>query len=234
MRLPGKLAIAYVVALHAALAVVLVNSDFIERVGRKFGRMNDTQGKILARQDVWNKLAPEGATVFLGDSLTEGLPATAVAPNAVNFGIGGILSTDLQRNLPHYAQAMQHASRVYLMIGTNDVLRGKFAGLPERIASIVQAVPADKPLVLSSIPPSFRPVDAIQLAQVNAGVAAICKTRPGCTFVDSGQVFAPAGKPVREFFLPDDLHFTTEGYRRWVDRLRAVGQAGSGESLAVR
>lgn len=213
--------VLYLVVLHLLLAVVLVNSDFSERVGRKFGRLNDVQAKILARQAVWAQTAPEGVVVFLGDSLTEGLPTTSITPLSVNFGIGGIQTADLQRNMPQYAPALQRASSVFLMIGTNDVLRGQFDGVSERIAAIVEFIPQGKPLVLATVPPSFRAVKTERVLELNGRIRGICVARPGCQVVDSWQVLGDSdGKPRREFFLEDGLHFSVLGYRRWIAQLQ--------------
>lgn len=218
-----RLLAAYVVALHAALAVTLPSSGLVERVKRRLGHLTTMQAQTLERHDVWSALTPQGATVFLGDSLMENLPAADVAPLAVNLGISGIQTHDLLANLPHYKVALQNAGRVYILIGTNDVLRGKFEGVPEDVERIVQHVPAGTAVLLSAIPPSLREYDRPRLHRLNADLKTLCGKRAGCQFLDPwGEFFNADGVLDGALFKPDGLHFSAEGYRRWVGLLRAA------------
>ena len=44
-----------------------------------------------------DSLVPVGATVFIGDSITQGLATSAVVPLSVNYGIGGDTTQDSAR-----------------------------------------------------------------------------------------------------------------------------------------
>lgn len=146
---------------------------------------------------------PTGAVVFLGDSLTQSM-ATANVPLAVNYAIGGQRTDELLQRLPHY-HAIDRARCVVLVIGTNDVIQGREAGIERRLRAISQAIRA--PLVWGLIPPmrDYR-TDA-----VNASVRVVCAQRPDCTLVESGLTL--------DNLQDDGIHVTAAANQRWLARL---------------
>ena len=47
-------------------------------------------------------LIPEGATIFIGDSITQGLATSAVSNQSVNYGIGSDTTLGVLKRLPYY------------------------------------------------------------------------------------------------------------------------------------
>jgi len=83
----------YLVWLHLALAVVLVKSDFVQRVAMKLGwsrsRPTGHYRQMLVFCRRVDTCAPDNAVLFVGDSFIQGMCVSAVADKAVNLGIGG-------------------------------------------------------------------------------------------------------------------------------------------------
>jgi lysophospholipase L1-like esterase len=105
-------------------------------------------------------------------------------------------------------RAMQRASVIVVMIGTNDVGQGRQPQYREVLAKVPPAVP----VVLASAPPM---VGADMRAQAALARAA-CAADSRCTFVDA--FAALDGKP--GMFLPDGVHLTPAGYAVLVPLLR--------------
>jgi lysophospholipase L1-like esterase len=155
---------------------------------------------------------PDGATVFLGDSHTQGLAVAAVAPVAINYGVGGLNTERLLRVLPRLS-AVHRARLVVLMIGSNDIPAQDQDAFEGRLEAIAASI--DAPLVWHAIPRNRR-VPADVTAKANAAIARICEARPRCRFVETE--FGP------EDFQRDGSHLSPSGYRKWIASLRgAVG-----------
>jgi hypothetical protein len=82
-----KILIGYVVFVHICLLFVLIKSDFITRIGYRIGLVENLQPEItqhfkemLRYHERIDPHIPEGAVIFIGDSLTQGLYTSAVLP----------------------------------------------------------------------------------------------------------------------------------------------------------
>lgn len=201
---------AYVVAIHLAL---------LAGVAYKLGLFRPPPPTRPAAvfydlQRQMDPVVPDGATIFLGDSIVYGMPVAAVTPLAANFGIPGQRSDHLIEAMGSY-HSLHRARMVVVMIGTNDVLQGMTNGLEDRYRAILSMVPPKIPVILVSIPPL-----AVASAQDAAKAAeTTCKSDPRCYFVDSFSALSVNGDPRREF-LSDGIHLTAGGYRVLIELLR--------------
>jgi lysophospholipase L1-like esterase len=160
--------------------------------------------KVLSLQRQADPHQPDGAVVFLGDSITQGLAAGAVAPDAVNLGIAHLTAERLAVALPEMT-AVDRARVVVLMIGTNDLGRGQDPARALRlIANRIHA-----PLVWHAVTPR----DGVAVPEVNAEIARLCAARPDCTFVDTAM---GAGD------FTDGVHLSHSGYAKLIASLRAA------------
>jgi lysophospholipase L1-like esterase len=208
-----KLALAYVAALHVALAVALAKTDLIERVQVRLGMRAPAEWSglvsmrvVLAAQDA---TVPDGAVIFLGDSITQALATAAVAPLSVNFGISGQRSDQLNASMDSY-RSLSRAGAVVVAIGVNDIRQGRSDGIEHRYRAILGKIPPSVPVVMSSVTP-IRGVDVSQV--VEAGRRA-CSERPLCRFVDASIIPADA-------LMTDGVHLSPRGYTAWIELLRA-------------
>lgn len=142
-KLRHFLLISYLIGLHLLVAVLIFKTDFIPKVKEKFLPTQMTSNPHGQRMIVYHKAmdasVPAGATIFLGDSITQGLATAAVAPYSINYGIGSATTSELLSNLPSY-KSLERATAVFLMIGINDLGQGKSAGLEERLQAISLAI----------------------------------------------------------------------------------------------
>jgi len=165
----------------------------------------------------------EGATVFLGDSLTQrGEWAELLGdPSVQNRGVAGDTTVGV---LARAADAAAHGpSRVFLMAGVNDLLAGEPpSAVADRYAKIVDALRAAAPsarLYCQSVLPVREGLaaPAVTSAGVRALNDAIARIAAGgsCTYVDLFSVLADSSGSLDERFTMDGVHLTGEGYAAW-------------------
>ena len=85
-----KILAIYIILIHAFILLILVKSDFIDRVERKFGikptnqELTNHYHEMLAYHKRMDGNIPQDAIIFIGDSLTQSLAVSAIKPNKVN------------------------------------------------------------------------------------------------------------------------------------------------------
>ena len=180
----------------------------------------------LAQQLAADSAAPAGAVVLLGDSIIEGVDATAVAPGALNFGISGDTSRGLLKRLARYT-SLARAQAVFLEIGINDLVRGTRADVVTNYQRILAALPSEPRLYLIGIPPideaafaaayGYRASNA-EIARIDAALGELCRERYHCLAV---QPFGVGGLPA-QYHDGDGLHLSAAGYGVLTAAMRAA------------
>jgi hypothetical protein len=179
-------------------------------------QVNQHGERMMIYHRAMDASVPAGAAIFLGDSITQGLATAAVAPYAVNYGIGSATTSELLGNLPAY-RSLDRAGVVFLLVGINDIGRGQTAGLEDRLRQISAAIPSDRPLVWSGIMPAYvERADAVAILEANSAIREICASRPGCVYVDTHAALADPA------LFVDGVHPNAAGYAIWIEALRAA------------
>ena len=77
--------------IHAFLLIILIKSDFVDRVERKIWPVREQKkqalnhyNEMLAYHKRMDGNIPENAVIFIGDSLTQSLAVAAISPLSVN------------------------------------------------------------------------------------------------------------------------------------------------------
>ena len=206
--------------MHLLIALLVFKTDFIPRVKAKFFATSATTNQHGERMIVYHQAmdgsVPPGATIFLGDSITQGLATAAVSPVSVNYGIGSETTSELLANLPKY-KSLERASVAFLMIGINDIGQGKTEGLTTRLQAIASAIPRQLPLVWSGIMPAYSDrIDPAQVTSANRAIQEICAARGRCIYVDTQELLAAGGAKL----FRDGVHPNDRGYAIWISALR--------------
>lgn len=211
MKKSTCLILAYVVALHLVTFALLVKVEAVPKI------INKINMAVFVERQFDGILHDHAGVVLLGDSHTWLLGRNGQQ----NRGISGIMVADVPGTIP---PNIAQASAILLMIGTNDIWRGKTAGLPERLDRLAAALPAGVPLIWSGIPPGqdFR-FDLDEARTANKVIKTLCATRPGCEYVDTWSLLADdKGEPIPRFFVSDGVHLSADGYRVWLKAIDAV------------
>ncbi len=218
------LLVGYLLALHLLVVILIVKTDFIPRVQVRLGLMalpNLHLQNMLRYHLRMDGLVPDGGVIFLGDSITQALATAAVVPYATNYGIGMETTADVLNVIPLY-KSLTRAHAIVLTIGINDFVLGRTEGLHDRYRQVLAALPMEPSLVWCAVMPAMR--EDIRLSAIrdaNRTIQDLCRTRPRCMFLDTGSMFVDSeGRIIPEYFLPDGVHLSAIGYRRWIAALR--------------
>lgn len=203
----------------------------------------------IARNQTFVDRAKQGAElgdieiVFMGDSITHQWE-TAGAPvwsefyserKVVNFGIGGDRTQHLlwriqNGNLDGLAKPKAgHAPKlVVMMIGTNnsngeDHVAAEIAeGIKACVAAVREKLPETKVLLLSIFPRGEKPSPQREKNAEASRLAAAAITDAMVTHLDLTDKFVEADGTIRKEIMPDSLHLSDEGYRRWAGGMESA------------
>lgn len=175
--------------------------------------------------------------LFVGDSITQGWEREGAevwaqrygAFNAMNMGVGGDRTQDVLARLEEGQFAKLKPELIVLMIGTNNTGRTKEA--PAKIADGVAAIlkqfrarmPDAKILLLAIFPRGKAPADELRMNNIAANEL-IARLADGedIRYLDIGKSFLDADGTLPEAIMPDLLHLSPDGYRRWADAIQPV------------
>ncbi|MDR1498006.1 MAG: GDSL-type esterase/lipase family protein [Puniceicoccales bacterium] len=186
------------------------------------------------RNSQLNKRAERGGinVLFLGDSITHAWETAGkkvwnekIAPlGAANFGISGDTAPDVLYRLKNgNLAAATNPKVIVLMIGTNDNAKGrKPAGTTWAIGEVIKEIRSSRPkakiLLLAVFPRGRYPRHALRVrnAKTNTLLAKLADQKT-VFFKDIGPVFLEPDGSLSKNIMPDFLHLSEEGYKRWAD-----------------
>jgi N-acetylglucosamine-6-sulfatase len=172
--------------------------------------------------------------VFLGDSITQGWEGAGKGvwqehfgkAKALNLGFGGDRTEHLLWRLTTNQMGPSRPKAAVILIGTNNT--GHLMQAPEEIAAGVTRVvetlrqksPKTKVLLLGVLPRGANAQDPMRVNNERVN-AIIGKLADGETVVykDISQAFLEADGSISKGVMPDLLHLSAEGYRRWAEAI---------------
>lgn len=200
----------------------------------------------VKRSESFDKRAKEGAekgdigVIFMGDSITQGWEGNGAgiwkdkyAPRgAVNMGIGGDRTQHVLWRLEHgniegLAKPKSGAAPklVVLMIGTNNS-NGKdhsaeeiAEGIKAVVSRLRERLPESRVLLLGIFPRGEKP-NAQREKNARAGeLASSAADGKWVHYLDIGAAFLEPDGTLSKDVMPDHLHLSAEGYRRWAEAM---------------
>lgn len=169
-----------------------------------------------------------GRVVMLGDSLTAGNGWGQAFPDCriLNLSIGGDTCAGVWNRLDKVAMAKPDL--IFLMIGTNDFLRGATVeelrqGHLRIWDELIRDLPKTK-LYIQSIPPYMEEAlpglyPNLDLVDVNHFLADEADRR-NLVFIDVFSALANEDKQLPPEYTTDGIHLSRAAYRVWEDLLR--------------
>jgi lysophospholipase L1-like esterase len=184
------------------------------------------------RHERFNKVSQEGKAelVFLGDSITQGWEGAGnqawdehfAGRNAANFGTSGDRTEHVLWRLENGNFDGLAPKLVVMLIGTNNI--GHHSSTPEQTADGVRAIVEKlhaklhetRVLLLGVFPRGEKPDDDLRqkAAEINRRIAPLDELEY-VKFVDVGDAFLEDDGTLSKEVMPDFLHLSEEGYRRW-------------------
>lgn len=190
------------------------------------GDITEHYKRMMVYHQYMDGNVPDGAVLFIGDSITQGLCVTAVTDRSVNYGIGSDTTVGVLQRLPKYA-SMNRAAAVVIAIGVNDLKRRDNAEILGNYKKILDAVPAGTPLIFSAVLPlDDRTKEEgeqrnARIRELNKGLADLCAANPKCSFVESTPSLADETGNLRpSLHVGDGVHLNTAGYALWIKNLK--------------
>ena len=234
-KMKASIIAVYLFAIHALLVVVLVNPDILPGIQARTNLVSDASQQpeevpfisMMRGVHQWmDSSVPAGATIFLGDSITMALATAAVSDRPINYGIAWQRSDHLIQSMDIY-KSIARADRVFVMVGTNDLLQGCEEGIQSRYQTILSKIPNNVGVVMSSVPPlgdvvvNGKKIDS-NVRDVVAIAKAVCEADKRCYFVNTYEALSTDGKPTQGALLPDQIHLSPMGYQLWIEAMRGV------------
>lgn len=230
--------VTYLTVVHLVLIAALAKTDFLPRVARRVGLVPQhlaiepweadykRQAAHLATVD---GAIPPAATVFLGDSLIYGLYVPAVVGSGINMGIPGETAGRLADRAAGY-RCLQSAGTVVVLVGVNDVSRGRTtAELADDYARLLATIPSGPSVICLGILPVDERAAALlkgrnaRIADANNAIQKVVAARGGCRFVDLSTPLADqSGNLIPTYHNTDGVHLSQAGYEVLVRELRAI------------
>ncbi len=229
-----RIAVIYLIGIHVLLAVVLVKSDFIDRVQVRLGTQQAELSPeiteyflgMLRYHKRMDGNVPDGSVVFIGDSITQGLCVSAVASPSVNYGIEGDTTLGVLQRLPDY-RSIDRASAVVLAIGINDMKRRSNDEILENYRLIIEKIPKTIPIVFSAVLPLDEESREEwqgrnhRIRQLNSSIQRLANIDSRVFFVDAGALLIDAsGNLADKFHDGDGIHLNSQGNAIWINALR--------------
>jgi len=191
-------------------------------------RHDGITGVYEHRKNILEKM-PEtsGAIVFLGDSHTAYQEWAEVFQNPVikNRGIAGDGTEGVLKRLPTILE--NRPSKIFLMIGVNDLLFLSPDQILENYRLIVETINKNSPqtkLYLQSILPvnpnvRFLPLSNRDIERLNLGIEVLAKKNKA-EFVNLYPRFLDSSGLLKSELTQDGIHLDQPGYEIWIAAIR--------------
>lgn len=182
------------------------------------------------RYDAMNIMpVQKGDVVFVGNSITnmhEWWEAFGGRNNILNRGVSGCVSSETLQNIDPIVEG--HPSKVFIMIGTNDIVRlpseqrqpdvvlEVVSNVQEIVSRFRQRSPETELYIQSILPVSEdNRRSAETIVRINGLYREMCE-REGITYVDLWSLMVEPGTThINPAYTRDGLHLYPSGYRVW-------------------
>lgn len=171
------------------------------------------------------KVVMDDNYVFVGDSIFEGYKLESHFKDmpVVNSGVSGNKTTDILNNMNNRIYRY-NPSKVFLLIGTNDIGNIASSKTVENIAKIIDNIKTNRTyaeIYVFSIYPVNKEVDGWSapgvrdnevIKAINKDIKEVCSKKE-VNFIDVYDLLADGDGNLKESYSYDGLHLTEDGYQ---------------------
>ncbi len=227
--------ITYLLLAHAFIGVAVVKTDIIPRLQKKFGyekitlELTPHYHTMVTFHKRVDKNIPDGSTIFIGDSLTQGLAVTAAFPQSINFGIGQDTTVGALKRIPFY-HSITKAKRVIIAIGVNDLKKRNNDEIIKNYLKIISLIPKNIPILFSGILPidesaNNRTGTNNRIEKLNNRLSKICENNKKLHFLNISTLLVNAnGNLSKNYHIGDGIHLNGLGSKIWISKLKTYNQ----------
>ncbi len=216
----------YLIILHAALGLVLWKSDFLARLDiDKQPELTKHYHRMVSYHRSMDPHIPEGATIFIGDSLTQALPVSAIATPAFNYGIGNDTTYGVLQRIPHY-KSLGLADSIVLAIGINDMRYRSNIEILKNYRQILDLLPLQTPIFINSVLPIAKGgrigANNERISALNKELETLAESQNNITFINSTPALGDsAGHLIENYHRGDGVHLSDRGNAIWIKTLQS-------------
>lgn len=170
---------------------------------------------------------PKNEICFLGDSITDGCEWAELTgkSNATNRGIGGDTAWGIIARIDEITQGKP--SKVFLMIGTNDLSRGKTpTEVSDKIDEIIKTIKKQSPQTVIYLQSTFPVIDGKVKAYENKNInplnielEKIAKIEK-VTWIEIASSLKDKNGQLKSELTNDGLHLNGAGYQLWYSLIK--------------
>lgn len=236
------LLVIYITLLHLCIIIVLLKSDFLQRLSKKI-HVNDASPEITQHYKrmliyhAWMEgNVPKDAVLFFGDSIIQALYTSTIIDRAVNFGIGGDTTFGLLQRITKY-NSIKNSKAIVLSVGINDTYRRENHEILQNYKSILSKIPQGISIILNAVLPvdeeNFKKRISkfilnktdikfnTKIFRLNKNLKELCSSLDNCHFLDSGKKLRDSvGQLKKKYHVGDGVHLNTDGYKILIHDLK--------------
>lgn len=231
------IACAYLIAVHVLLVIILLKSDFIDRIQNKLwagnhplqsSELTHHYHRMLGYHKRMDGNVPDGAVIFIGDSITQGLCVSAVAVPSVNYGIGSDTTFGVLKRLLDY-RSISRADAVVTAIGINDFRYRSDENIAQNYQTILEQISKTTPVIISAVLPVDETARAARgwggishrINTLNSHLERFAQSMDNVFFVDAGPgLLDDTGNLADIYHIGDGVHLNAAGNAVWIDVLK--------------
>jgi lysophospholipase L1-like esterase len=230
--LAKKVVIIYLLLIHAFVALVLLKSDFLNRVQLKLGfiklqpEFTKHYHEMIAYHSRMDGNIPDNAIIFIGDSLIQSLAVSAVTPSGVNYGIGNDTSLGVINRLSEYS-SIRRSKIVIIAIGLNDLSRRDPNDVIKNCENIINFIPPNIDIVFSAVHPvnenfyKQQGKNNERINQLNSDLKLLCSKHSNSHFISIADLLIDETQNLsNEYHVGDGVHLNYKGYEIWIKELK--------------
>jgi len=223
----------YLILLHFALATVVIKSNFIPQLESKLGvtkppEFNEYFKETLIYQQRMDASIPDNAVIFIGDSITQSLAVSAVAPISVNYGIGSDTTVGVLKRLPSYKNSIKRAKAVVITVGLSDLSKRSHDEIIQNFQKIINSIPRNITIIFNAVFPVDERIENNaglnqKIRQLNTELKVLMKLRPNLFFINSGDKLRDTDNNLsNKYHTGDGIHLNPAAYKIWITDLKAT------------
>lgn len=224
-----RILFTYLILVHCILFGVIASPEFYIKISNKLNSGINAIKVEYARASLHTMLrrkmenASIGSTIFIGDSLVQGLNTSVLGKDVVNLGIGHDQIPDVLKRLEEYPN-LTMAKTIVIHVGINDIRNTNIDQVKDRFESLFAFVDQFKNIKVSGVLPIEDNEDselAANINEINKFLDSSIRNHDNISYIPPpNSTLAPNHKLLSKYHIGDGLHLNRFGNHIWLNHLQ--------------